>query len=176
MAVNKTRRTRVLGAAAAFVGVGAAGLVMAAPANAAVTGVKITTSSGYGSSQGVLGSGCSYDVEVAVNNQSPSAKVYFRALKETRAEDGTTELTPVPGSDANKVPSGSKATFTFEPGSAGKFTLQATQETTEGGAANWSDAAVEKTQAEATVGTGFQTPPSGSVELPFSGSCIVVLP
>ncbi len=114
MAVSKTRRTRILGAATAFIGVGAAGLVMAAPANAEVTSIKSNTPSGYGSSEGAYGTSCNYEIEAAVS---------------TNVGDVTFEITKPDGATATstKTPSGLKATYDFTPDQLGTYKIEATQ-------------------------------------------------
>ncbi|MYR05335.1 hypothetical protein GTV32_02915 [Gordonia sp. SID5947] len=147
MAVGKSRR--IVGAATALLGAGAACAVMAAPASASVSKIEITTPSGYGSTAGLYGAGCSYDVEATVTG---SETVAF-----TVAKDGTNI-----GSKSVQ-PSNSKAAYTFEPESPGTYTIKAFQK---GNPMSQS--------VEAKVGTGIQLPSTGSVELPLSGSCIVL--
>lgn len=118
MAVSKTRRTRILGAATAFIGVGAAGLVMAAPANAEVTSIKSNTPSGYGSSEGAYGTSCNYEIEAAV-----STNVGDVTFAVTKPDGNTTSADPV-------TPSGLKATYEFTPDQVGTYTIKATQGTT----------------------------------------------
>ncbi|MCX2963995.1 MULTISPECIES: hypothetical protein [Gordonia] len=164
MAVSKTRRA--FGAAAAFVGVGAAGMLMAAPANAAVTGVEITTPAGYGSVADRYGASCSYAVEVSVNNATPGDPVYYRVL------DG--EDVVVPGTATSKVPSGNTAGFTFAPEVPGTYTLQAIQST---GTPDWTSSAVKSTEAEVGTGINLDIPlDTGSLNIisPIPVSCIVL--
>ncbi|MXP21254.1 hypothetical protein GIY30_07790 [Gordonia sp. HNM0687] len=164
MAVSKTRRS--FGAAVAFVGVGAAGLMMAGPANAAVTGVDITSASGYGSVAGTYGAGCSYDVKVSVNNEASDMKVYFRVL----GPDGEV----VEDTATSKYPTGNSASFSWAPGAPGDYTLQATQDA-EGDMPDWESEEVE--EATPTAGQAISIPsdpPFGSV--PFAGACFVLVP
>ncbi|AZG43840.1 hypothetical protein D7316_00411 [Gordonia insulae] len=154
MAVSKTRRTRILGAATAFIGVGAAGLVMAAPASADVSKVEITTPSGYGSTIGQYGTTCAYDVAATVDNYASSGapQVTFTVSKDGgafaplgAAVDATSEV----------------VTTEWTPTTPGTYKIRATQE------------GVSATTANLSVAQGF-SPNSGSVELPLTDACIVL--
>lgn len=164
MAVSKTRRA--FAATAAFVGVGAAGLMMAGPANAAVTSVDITTASGYGSVAGTYGAGCSYDVKVNVDNSQAGERVYYRVLGPSgEVVDGTA---------TSKYPTGNSASFSWSPELPGDYVLQATQDAEEG-VANWEGEEVQ--EATPTAGQAISIPgdgPFGSV--PFAGACFVLVP
>ncbi|MEE3852580.1 hypothetical protein VZC37_19725 [Gordonia sp. LSe1-13] len=172
MAVSKTRRA--LGAGAAFVGVGAAGLLMAAPANAAVTGIEITTPSGYGSVADRYGSNCEYDVEASVDNASASIPVAFTVTP----EGGTAS------SLGSEVPTGDTASTSWTPGAPGVYEITATQVISEDDPTtpNVDEYEESSDSMTATVGTGITAPDfsflNGSlqVDLPWAGACIVVLP
>ncbi|WAC55736.1 hypothetical protein [Gordonia sp. SL306] len=156
-----TKGRRVVGAATALVGAGAAALVMAAPASAAVTSLQITTPSGYGSVADRYGVGCEYDVEVTINNARPRSDVSYIA----QGPDGKASNV------GTKKASGTTATFEFKPTVPGEYTLQARQidNVNDQNQETW----VEK---KVQVGRAIATPDTGSVELPFSDSCIILAP
>ncbi|MEE4025885.1 hypothetical protein V1Y59_22570 [Gordonia sp. PKS22-38] len=180
MAVSKTRRA--VGAGVAFIGVGAAGLLMAAPANAAVTGVEITSPSGYALSSGSYGAGCGYTVEATVNDNNPGAPVQF-------------ELFEVVGGSTNAVEDLGTETATqnvasvdWTPGATGAYQIGARQQLTpaveddpmtpgdESAPATWTAYVMSDTYN--VTGTGIQVPAAtlGSVDfdLPFADSCVVL--
>ncbi|WAC55735.1 hypothetical protein [Gordonia sp. SL306] len=146
---------RILGVATALVSVGAAGLVMAAPADAAAIGVAITTPSGFGSSQNVYGAGCQYKVAVTINNARPREDVQFVS----RHTSGV--VTPMQKAKA----SGTKASFTWKPTRPGRWTLMARQNDNKD--ANKQETWVMK---KVRVGSGFALPNSSD------GTCVVVFP
>lgn len=150
---------RFLLAASAMVGVGAAGLMMAAPASAAVTEVSITTPSGFGSVADTYGTGCEYEVAATVNDYSESAAdVEFEVTN-----NGGTTWTDL-GSAA--TPTEATVTESWAPSDRGVYQIRARQ-----GATAW------QYTANLTVGTGFQVPNyGGSVELPFAGTCFILQP
>ncbi|OPX09683.1 hypothetical protein [Gordonia sp. i37] len=150
MAASKTRRNvRVLGATAAIVGAGALTAVMAAPASAGVTGVSITTPSGFALSSGSYGTSCSYTVSANINNSQASAP----AVSFTVSKNGG-----APVALGTSVPaSGPTVTTTWKPSSKGAYTITATQ-----------DGVSQSTTANVT-GTGIQLPsPVGG------GNCLVL--
>ncbi|MFI8770564.1 hypothetical protein ACIGKQ_00190 [Gordonia sp. NPDC062954] len=156
MAVNSTRRTRIAGGAAALIGAGAATLMMASPANAAVTDIEVTTPSGYGSTAGVYGDQCSYDIEVTVDEENEGVPVTFWVAKDG---DDATELDEVQAEDG-------KATYSWTPGAPGSYVIAATQ-----------DGQTGKATGELQVGSGFEVPAPElgkiTIQLPLAGSCIV---
>ncbi|NDZ93088.1 hypothetical protein G3I13_15720 [Streptomyces sp. SID6673] len=155
-----TKGRRIAGAATALVGAGAAALVMAAPASAAVTDLEITTPSGYGSVADRYGTGCEYDVSVTINNKLPKGTVFYIAT----GPDGKAS------NMENKTPTGNKATFEFTPETPGEYTLRARQsdDVNDSQQPTWVTKTVQ-------VGRGFEIPDTGSVELPFSG-CVILAP
>lgn len=104
-------RNRVFGASAALVGAAAVGVVFAAPANAAVFSVAITTPSGYGSTAGSYGTGCSYEVEVKTT--SNAAVTYTIAGPTT--------------SNGTVTPENGVASFDFAPTARGTYRITAVQ-------------------------------------------------
>lgn len=153
MAVSKTRRTRILGAATAFIGVGAAGLVMAAPASAEVNSIKSNTPSGYGSSEGVYGTSCNYEIEASVSTNTGA--VTF----DVTGPGGYTD-------SATKTPSGLKATYDFTPNAVGTYKITATQ----GGTSQ---------SKEFEVAQGINLDPGGdtgslTIVSPLQAGCLVI--
>ena len=109
MAVSKTRRA--FSAAAAIAGVGAAGLMMAAPANADVTKIGVNTPAGYGSASGVYGASCTYEIEATVSTNSLPV------------------VWSVNGTEVDEAdPSGLSATYDFTPEAPGEYEVTATQD------------------------------------------------
>ncbi|MDY6809091.1 MAG: hypothetical protein SW127_08735 [Actinomycetota bacterium] len=155
MAVNSTR-TRITGGAAALIGAGAVSLAMAAPAGAAVTDVTVATPSGYGSTAGVYGDQCSYDIEATVDEEDADVPVTFYVAKDGDTATSLGEATAEDGT----------ATISWTPGAPGTYVIGATQ-----------DNGATSTTGELTVGSGFQVPAPDlgliNIELPLSGSCIV---
>jgi hypothetical protein len=113
MAVSKTRRA--FSAAAAIAGVGAAGLMMAAPANADVTKISVNTPAGYGSASGVYGASCTYELEASLSTNGSPVKWYV---------DGELEAT-------DSTPGGLSSTFDFTPPEPGAYEVTATQDDVE---------------------------------------------
>ncbi|QTI70673.1 hypothetical protein [Gordonia polyisoprenivorans] len=152
MAASKTRRNvRVLGATAAIAGVGALTAAMAAPASADVTGVSITTPSGFALSSGSFGTSCSYTVSADINNsQAGAPSVVFKAAK---AGGSTSTIGTVTFNQAGPT----TVTATWKPTSKGVYTITATQ-----------NGVSQSTTANVT-GTGIQLPaPLGN------GNCLVL--
>ncbi|UZF57655.1 hypothetical protein LH935_06630 [Gordonia polyisoprenivorans] len=153
MAASKTRRNiRVLGATAAIAGVGALTAVMAAPASADVTGVSITTPSGFALSSGSYGTSCSYTVSANINNaQQGAPQVDFTA---TKAGGSATPLGTVTFPKAGST----TVTATWKPTSKGVYTITATQNE------------VSQSVTANVTGTGIQLP------APLGGGNCLVLP
>lgn len=143
-------KLRLTAAAVAIAGAGAMGVAMAAPAGAAVTGVSITTPSGYGSVEGRYGTSCQYNVEAKVSGEE---SVDFYAVQK--------EGEPKPFKAKVSVDDG-KASATWVPSSTGAVQLHVVP--TGDPEPKWDDKA--ENIYEATVGTGLALP----------GVCVVVLP
>ncbi|GAA3690535.1 hypothetical protein [Gordonia hankookensis] len=140
---------RFLWSAAAIASVGAAGIVMAAPASAAVAKVEITTPSGYGLVMNRYGTGCSYDVAATVDDYSATAD----NVTITVARNGGSSQTLI-----DEKPKAGTVTATWKPSARGSYTITATQ----GG--------VSKTTT-AQVGTGIQLP-----SFILGGGCLITNP
>ncbi|MFI8770565.1 hypothetical protein ACIGKQ_00195 [Gordonia sp. NPDC062954] len=110
MAVSKTRRA--FSAAAAIAGVGAAGLMMAAPANADVTKIGVNTPAGYGSASGVYGASCTYEIEATVSTNASPVSWYINDDPEPVKTD---------------TPSNLSATYDFTPEEPGTYVIKAEQ-------------------------------------------------
>ncbi|MGW0038149.1 hypothetical protein [Gordonia sp. NPDC003376] len=147
MAVAKTNRIRVAGGAAALIAAGALSVAMAAPAAAGVTALKITTPSGYGSTAGVYGASCSYDVSATISQVDPGKPVTFKA-EVGGVVDSTKTIEPKAGA-ANAV------TWAWVPSKPGSYTITATQDGS-------------SQQAKATVANGTQLP-----SWFWGGACLV---
>ncbi|MGV9672755.1 MULTISPECIES: hypothetical protein [unclassified Gordonia (in: high G+C Gram-positive bacteria)] len=119
--MGKTRRSvRLAGAAAAIAGAGVMAISLAAPASAAVSKVEVTTPSGYGSTAGVYGPGCSYTVEATVDSQVETDKVAFSVSKNGAAATSLgAPVTPTVGS--------ATVSTTWTPTSAGSYKITAKQ-------------------------------------------------
>ncbi|AZG43841.1 hypothetical protein [Gordonia insulae] len=107
-------RSRIFGTTAACAAIAATGFVMAAPANAAVSGLTLQEQSGYGSVEGLRGAGCTYvaKVDVAGDNSVVTFKV-----------DG-------PGnadSESTVTPADGTATYPFKPAGRGTYKITAVQ-------------------------------------------------
>ncbi|MEP9413239.1 hypothetical protein ABLE92_02645 [Gordonia sp. VNQ95] len=149
---NSTRRNlRVLGAAAAFVGAGALSVAMAAPSAAAVDSVEITTPSGYGSTAGVYGPGCSYEVEAVITSQAAGDSVKFEVTKGTGAPTELETVEPTLGKGT--------VSTTWKPTEPGSYKITATQNS------------VSASTKTLTVGTFAIQNDSLS-----DGTCVVVIP
>ncbi|NDK91773.1 hypothetical protein GYA93_19675 [Gordonia desulfuricans] len=120
MAAQKTNRIRVAGGAAALIAAGALSVAMAAPASANVTSVGIDTPSGYGSSQGVYGAGCSYKVSAKVSSVVAKDKVTFSVTPAGGSPTQFAEVEPTEGG-SNTV------TATWKPSAPGVYTITASQ-------------------------------------------------
>lgn len=153
---SKITRLRIAGASGALIGAGALAVALAAPASAAVTAVSIDTPSGYSSSQGNYGTGCSYTVSATYTGDGP---VEFSAKNGSGPSARIGIVTPDPESTTKKV------SVTWKPTAKGVYTIFASQ----GG----NDA---PTPVKANVsGPGIQLP-----NLPFlttaatNGTCLVL--
>ncbi|MXP21257.1 hypothetical protein GIY30_07805 [Gordonia sp. HNM0687] len=151
-------RGRLVGAGVGLIGAGALALAIAAPAGADVTDIEITTPSGYGSSAGVYGTGCEYEVQATVDDYSESAPVVTFVSK----KEGDPTSIPF----GSVTPDTETVSATWEPTSPGTYEIGAAQD----GVAVWTE--------KITVGEGFVPIPSigGSADsfLPFAGTCFIL--
>jgi hypothetical protein len=106
--------SRIVGTTAACAAIAATGFVMAAPANAAVSGLTLQEQSGPGSVEGVRGVGCTYKAEVNVD--ADTSIVTFK-VDGPGSADTETKVTPADG----------KASFGFKPTIRGKYSITAVQ-------------------------------------------------
>jgi hypothetical protein len=142
---------RAVWAAAAVASVGAAGLVMAAPAGAATTKVEITTPSGYGLVQNRYGTSCSYTVAATVDNYSDTAKPVSITAKAASGQSQTVF--------ASAKPTAAVVEGTWKPTVRGNWTITATQEGAPG------------KSVTVQVGTGTQLP-----SWILGGGCLITAP
>lgn len=153
---SKITRLRIAGASGALIGAGALAVALAAPASAAVTGVSIDTPSGYSSSQGNYGTGCSYTVSATYTGNTV---VTFTAKNGSGSDEVIGKVTPDPESTTKKV------SVTWKPTAKGAYTISASQ----------ADVAAPKPVKANVSGRGIQLP-----NLPFlttaatNGTCLVL--